>query len=119
MADPAGEAERDERLWLKRHLTFTANGEGMFDVNDLMPEDVAHVRAALDHIAGAAYADETRRAHHTRIADAFVEVCKAYNSGSVNGLLMPEGADHRPVRNRGRARRSTGRDHRCQCHSVG
>ena len=86
MADPAGEAGRDERLRLKRHLTFTANGEGMFDVNGLlMPEDVAHVRAALDHIAGAAYADETGRAHHTRIADAFVEVCKAYNAGSVTG----------------------------------
>ena len=38
MADPAGEAGRDERLRLKRHLTFTANGEGMFDVNGLLRE---------------------------------------------------------------------------------
>ncbi|MEY2583011.1 MAG: hypothetical protein QOE09_2860 [Ilumatobacteraceae bacterium] len=86
MVDSAGEPEREQRLRLKRHLTFTANGEGMFDVKGLlMPEDVAHVRAALDHIAGAAYADETGRAHHTRIADAFVEVCTAYNAGSVTG----------------------------------
>ena len=86
MVDSSGEAEREEQLRLKRHLTFTANGEGMFDVNGLlMPEDVAHVRAALDHIAGAAYADETGRPHHTRIADAFVEVCTAYNAGAVSG----------------------------------
>ena len=58
----------------------------MYDVNGLlMPVDVAHVRAALDHIAGAAYADQTGRAHHTRIADAFVELCQAYNAGTVTG----------------------------------
>jgi hypothetical protein len=86
MSDPAGEAERDEQLWLKRHLTFTPNSEGMVDVKGvLMPVDVAHVRAALEHIAGAAYADETGRPHHTRIADAFVELCQAYNSGTVTG----------------------------------
>src|SRR6185295_14096159 len=86
MSDPAGEVERDERLWLKRQLTFTPNGEGMVDVKGvLMPVDVAHVRAALEHIAGAAYADETGRPHHTRIADAFVELCQAYNSGTVTG----------------------------------
>ena len=84
--DTTGETEREERLRLKRHLRFTANGEGMFDVNGLlMPDDVAHVRAALDHIAGAAYADETGRPHHTRIADAFVELCQAYSSGTVTG----------------------------------
>jgi hypothetical protein len=86
MVDASGEAERDELLRLKRHLTFTSNGEGMYDVKGLlMPEDVAHVRAALDHIAGAAYADETGRPHHTRIADAFTELCQAYNAGTVTG----------------------------------
>jgi hypothetical protein len=86
MSDPAGEAEREERLRLKRHLTFTPNSDGMFDVKGLlMPVDVAHVRAALDHIAGAAFADETGRSHHTRTADAFVELCQAYNSGTVSG----------------------------------
>ena len=50
-----------------------------------MPDDVAAVTAALDHIAGAAYADETGRPHHTRIADAFIELCKAYNAGTVIG----------------------------------
>ena len=86
MSDPAGEASREERLWLKRHLMFIPNGEGMVDVKGvLMPVDVAHVRAALEHIAGAAYADETGRPHHTRIADAFVELCQAYNSGTVSG----------------------------------
>ena len=86
MSDPAGETEREERLWLKRHLTFTPNSDGMVDVKGLlMPVDVAHVRAALEHIAGAAYADETGRAHHTRIADAFSELCQAYNSGTVTG----------------------------------
>jgi hypothetical protein len=86
MTDPAGDSGREERLRLKRHLTFNPNGEGMYDVTGLlMPEDVAHVRAALDHIAGAAYADETGRPHHTRIADAFVELCRAYNSGTVTG----------------------------------
>ena len=75
-----------KRLRLRRHLTFTANGEGMYTVNGLlMPVDVAHVRAALDHIAGAAYADETGRSHHTRIADAFVELCQAYSAGTVTG----------------------------------
>ncbi|MBK5333867.1 MAG: DUF222 domain-containing protein, partial [Ilumatobacteraceae bacterium] len=49
------------------------------------PVDVGHVRAALEHIAGAAYADETGRGHHTRIADAFSELCQAYNSGTVTG----------------------------------
>ena len=39
----------------------------------------------MDHIAGAAYADETGRPHHTRIADAFVELCQAYNAGTVTG----------------------------------
>jgi Domain of unknown function (DUF222) len=86
MTDPVGETEREDRLWVKRHLTFTSNGEGMFDVKGLlMPADVADVRAALDHIAGAAFADETGRPHHTRIADAFVELAKAYNSGTVTG----------------------------------
>ena len=86
MSDPAGEAEREEQLWLKRHLTFTPNSDGMVDVKGvLMPVDVAHVRAALEHIAGAAYADETGRPHHTRIADAFVELCQAYNAGTVTG----------------------------------
>ena len=86
MSDPAGDAEREERLRLKRHLTFTANGDGMYDVKGLlMPIDVAHVRATLDHIAGAAYADETARPHHTRIADAFIELCQAYNSGTLTG----------------------------------
>ncbi|HEY0519959.1 MAG TPA: DUF222 domain-containing protein, partial [Ilumatobacteraceae bacterium] len=67
MSNPAGEADREEALWLKRHLTFTPNGEGMYDVKGaLMPVDVAAVRAALEHIAGAAYADETDRPHHTR-----------------------------------------------------
>ncbi len=84
--DGAGEAEREEALWVKRHLTFTSNGEGMYDVRGLlMPDDVAAVNAALDHIAGAAYADETGRPHHTRIADAFVELCKAYTFGTVTG----------------------------------
>ena len=45
---PGGEAEREERLWLKRHLTFTPNGDGMYDVKGLlMPVDVAHIRTAL------------------------------------------------------------------------
>ena len=84
--DPGGESDREEALWVKRHLTFTSNGEGMYDVKGLlMPADVAAVQVALDHIAGAAYADETGRPHHTRIADAFVELCKAYNSGTVTG----------------------------------
>jgi Domain of unknown function (DUF222) len=85
-ADPAGESEREEALRVKRHLTFTKNGEGMYDVKGLlMPVDVAAVTAALEHIAGAAYADQTGRPHHTRIADALVELCKAYNSGTVTG----------------------------------
>ena len=115
MSDPAGEAEREERLWLKRHLTFTPNSDGMVDVKGLlMPVDVAHVRAALDHIAGAAYADETGRPHHTRIADAFVELCQAYNSGTVTGgrerpkvmITVP----FETVVERGRGTRG---DHRC------
>jgi hypothetical protein len=86
MVDESGEAEREERLRLKRHLTFTSNGDGMYDVKGLLtPEDVAHVRAALDHIAGAAYADETGRPHHTRIADALVDLCKAYSAGTISG----------------------------------
>jgi uncharacterized protein DUF222 len=86
MNNPGGEPEREEQLRLKRHLTFTPNSDGMYDVKGLlMPVDVAHVRAALEHIAGAAYADETGRPHHTRIADAFVELCQAYNSGTVTG----------------------------------
>ena len=86
MADESGEAEREELLRLKRHLTFTPNGEGMYDVKGLlMPEDVAHIETALEHIAGAAYADETGRPHHTRIADALVELCQAYNAGTVTG----------------------------------
>ena len=44
MVDQTGEAEREEPLRLKRHLTFTPNGEGMYDVKGLlMPDDVAHV----------------------------------------------------------------------------
>jgi Domain of unknown function (DUF222) len=86
MSDPAGEADRDEMLRVKRHLTFTANGQGMYDVHGLlMPEDVAHVRTALEHIAGAAYTDQTARPHHTRLADALVELAMAYNSGTVTG----------------------------------
>ena len=86
MADESGEAEREERLRLKRHLTFSPNGEGMYDVKGLlMPEDVAHIETALGHIAGAAYADQTGRPHHTRIADALVELCQAYNAGTVTG----------------------------------
>ena len=86
MTDPAGEAEREEALWVKRHVTFTRNGDGMYDVRGLlMPVDVAAVQTALDHIAGAAFADETGRPHHTRIGDALVELCKAYNAGTVTG----------------------------------
>ena len=86
MTDPAGEVEREEELWTKRHLTFTRNGDGMYDVEGLlMPVDVAAVQTALDHIAGAAFADETGRPHHTRIGDAMVELCKAYNAGTVTG----------------------------------
>ena len=86
MVDESGESEREERLWLKRHLTFSANGDGIHDVKGLlMPSDVAAVRAALDHIAGAAFADATGRPHHTRVADAVVELCKAYNAGTVTG----------------------------------
>ena len=86
LTDTAGEVEREEALWLKRHLTFTSNGDGMYDVKGLlMPDDVAAVTAALDHIVGAAYADETGRPHHTRIADALIELCKAYNAGTVIG----------------------------------
>ena len=78
--------EREEALWVKRHLTFTKNGDGMYDVKGLlMPVDVAAVQTALDHIAGAAFADETGRPHHTRIGDAMVELCKAYNAGTVSG----------------------------------
>ena len=48
MADQSGEAEREEPLRLKRHVTFTPNGEGMYDVKGLlMPEDVAHIETAL------------------------------------------------------------------------
>ena len=86
MNDAEGETEREEQLRLKRHLTFTPNSDGMVDVKGLlMPVDVAHIRAALEHIAGASYADETGRGHHTRIADALVELCQAYNSGTVTG----------------------------------
>ena len=86
MADPTGESDREEASWLKRHLTFTRNGDGMYDVRgSLMPVDVAAVQTALNHIAGAAFADETGRPHHTRIGDAMVELCKAYNAGTVTG----------------------------------
>ncbi|HEX3089687.1 MAG TPA: DUF222 domain-containing protein, partial [Ilumatobacteraceae bacterium] len=86
MSDPAGEVEREEKLWNQRHLTFTTNGDGMYDVKGLlMPVDVAAVHTALEHIAGAAFADKTGRPHHTRIGDALVELCKAYNSGTVTG----------------------------------
>jgi Domain of unknown function (DUF222) len=86
MVDASGEAKREELLRVKRHITFTPNGEGMYDVKGvLMPDDVAHVQTALSHIAGAAYADQTGRPHHTRIADAFVELCQAYNAGTVTG----------------------------------
>ncbi len=84
--DESGESDREQRLWRKRYLSFAPNSEGMYDVKgQLMPVDVAHLRTALDHIAGAAYADDTGRSHQTRMADAFVELCKAYNSGTVTG----------------------------------
>jgi len=86
MVDANGEAQREELLRLKRHLTFSSNGEGMYDVTGvLMPDDVAHIQAALGHLAGAAYADQTGRPHHTRIADSLVELCQAYNAGTVTG----------------------------------
>jgi len=86
MVDASGEAQREELLRLKRHLTFSSNGEGMYDVTGvLMPDDVAHIQAALGHLAGAAYADQTGRPHHTRIADSLVELCQAYNAGTVTG----------------------------------
>ena len=79
-------AEREEALRLKRYLQLTPNGDGMVDVKGVLTvEDAEHVRAALAHIAGAAYADETGRPHHTRLADALVDLGKAYNSGTVMG----------------------------------
>ncbi|MEP7202983.1 MAG: DUF222 domain-containing protein, partial [Ilumatobacteraceae bacterium] len=86
MVDQSGEVEREQQQRAKRYVTFTPTVEGMYDVKGLlMPVDVAHVRAALDHIAGAAYDDHTGRTHQTRVADAFVELCQAYNSGTVTG----------------------------------
>jgi Domain of unknown function (DUF222) len=84
--DSAREADREEARRSKRHLRFTSNGDGMFAVSGLlMADDVAHIRTALEHIAGASYADETGRPQHIRIADAFVELCQAYNTGTVTG----------------------------------
>ena len=36
-------------------------------------------------LAGAAYADETGRPHHTRIADALTALATAYNAGEISG----------------------------------
>jgi hypothetical protein len=84
--DGQGESEREEALRLKRYLQLTPNGDGMVDVKGVITvEDAEHVRTALAHIAGAAYADETGRPHHTRIADALADLCKAYNAGGVKG----------------------------------
>ena len=84
--DGHGEAEREESLRLKRHLTFTPNSSGMIDVKGVLTtEDAEHVQVALRHIAGAAYDDQTGRPHHTRIADALTALCKAYNAGEVAG----------------------------------
>jgi len=84
--DAKGEAEREEALRLKRHLTFTPNSDGMVDVKGVLTvEDAEHVKTALDHIAGAAYADETGRSHHTRLADALTALCRAYSAGEVTG----------------------------------
>ena len=83
--DAVGEAERDEALRLKRHITFTPS-DGMVEVKGLLTEeDAEHVKTALGHIAGAAYADQTGRSHHTRLVDALVDVCKTYNAGGVTG----------------------------------
>jgi hypothetical protein len=84
--DAKGEAERAEALRLKRHLTFRPNVDGMVDVRGVLTgEDAEHVKAALHHVAGAAYADQTGRSHHTRMADALTALCRAYSAGEVRG----------------------------------
>ena len=84
--DAHGETEREQAQRLKRHLTFTANRDGMVDVHGILTsEDAEHVQIALAHIAGAAYTDQTGRPHHTRIADALTALAKAYNAGEVAG----------------------------------
>ena len=84
--DAHGETEREQTQRLKRHLTFTPNSSGMVDVHGVLTtEDAEHVQIALAHIAGAAYADETGRPHHTRVADALTALAKAYNAGEISG----------------------------------
>ncbi|MGZ4723122.1 MAG: DUF222 domain-containing protein [Ilumatobacteraceae bacterium] len=84
--DAQGETEREETQRLKRYLQLTPNGDGMVDVKGVLTaEDAEHVQTALGHIAGAAYADETGRPHHTRLADALTDLCKSYNTGGVTG----------------------------------
>ena len=84
--DAHGETEREQAQRLKRHLTFTPNRDGMVDVHGILTtEDAEHVQIALAHIAGAAYADETGRPHHTRVADALTALATAYNAGEVTG----------------------------------
>jgi hypothetical protein len=84
--DSKGEVEREEARRLKRHIQFTPNSDGMVDVKGVLTaEDAEHVQIALRHIAGAAYADETARPHHTRMADALTALCRAYSAGEVAG----------------------------------
>ena len=86
IVDSDHEGDREAMLRLKQHISLTPNSDGMVDVNGcLVLEDAATVQAALAHIAGAAYADQTCRPQSTRIADALVELCAAYNAGKAKG----------------------------------
>jgi hypothetical protein len=70
----------------REFLRFTPGDHGLHDVSGkLTGASVAAVQAALSHLAGAAWDDETGRPPAKRVADALVELCRTYSAGEVRG----------------------------------
>ena len=121
MVDQSGEAEREELLRLKRHLTFTTNGEGMYDVKGLlMPEDVAHIETALgSHRRRRLRRSDRPAASHPHRRRARRTVSGVQRRHRHRRPGTPQGVHRGPVRDRRRTRGRARDHHRVRCHGVG
>lgn len=86
VANPVDDSARRMRAEAERSLRFRPAGDGMTEINGIVPNRIAQsLRRALSHLAGQQRSDGSERSNDQRRVDALGDLCNAYERGEVTG----------------------------------
>ncbi len=86
VANPVDDTERRRTARDSRTLTFKPVGDGMTEINGLVPNDTARtLRQVLAHLSSQQRLDESARTRQQRTVDALGDLAAAYMRGEVTG----------------------------------